>query len=69
MTHLDIYKYLTIYTGSGFSSGRALLYLLLEHHDALSLLGRQHGDLLVCQLQHLHDQLGLLWVCPGQVWW
>ena len=30
-----------------------LLDLLLEHHDALPLLGRQHGDLLVRQLQDL----------------
>ena len=37
------------------SAGR-LGDLLLEHHDALALLGRQHGDLLVRQLQHLHDQ-------------
>ena len=36
--------------------------LLLEHEDALPLLGRQHGDLVVGELEHLHDEGGLLLV-------
>lgn len=37
----------------------AALQLLLEDEDALALVRGQHCDLLVSQLQHLHDQRSL----------
>merc|ERR1719249_253034 len=44
-----------------------LLDLLLQHHDALPLLGREDSDLVIRQLQDLHYQLSLLRVLSCNV--
>lgn len=44
---------------SSLRGSSGLLYLLFQDKDALPLLWRQHGYLVCCQLENLHDKRSL----------